>query len=80
MNQQTTYNIELNANDLFTLEQMCKAIRECGSSDWGESEFRMIVNITPTSPEVNAALERFVRHQPALGMGGLPLMVLPRIR
>ena len=63
--------VELTAPDLFTLEQLCKSLRDLGSLDWEDSEFTMRVTFTPTSPEVHANLERFVRHENSLGQGGL---------
>ena len=77
---QPEYTIEFNAADLFTLESLCKALRELGSLDWQESEFTMRVTFTPTTAEVHANFERFVRHQTALGQGGLGMLVSPRIR
>ena len=77
---QPEYTVELTAPDLFTLEQLCKSLRDLGSLDWEESEFTMKVCFTPTTPEVTANLERFVRHQTALGQGGLGMLVSPRIR
>ena len=77
---QPEYTVELTAPDLFTLESLCKTLRDLGSLDWEESEFSMKVTFRPTSPEIHANLVSFVQRQDALGQGGLGLLVSPRIR
>ena len=35
---QPEYTVELTAPDLYTLEQLCKSLRDLGSLDWQELE------------------------------------------
>jgi hypothetical protein len=74
-----TYDMELNTDDLFTLEQFLKAVRACGSMDWGHREFRAIIHVKPVSEASHAALRAFVLEQDALGIAGLSLDVSPKI-
>lgn len=74
-----SYELELNATDLFTLEQFCKEVRRCGTMDWGHAEFRAVVNVIPTNQASHAALQELVLKQNALGIAGLSVMSNPKI-
>lgn len=68
-----TLRLELNTDNLFTLEQFLKALTACGSMDWEHCEFRTILEFVPDTDQALENVQALLSHNKAFGVGGLVL-------